>query len=140
MNIDSILVSDYAHVSGKDGKLTVVGAFTTIGSSAFPAMLTQLSLSLVIHGHRDEAEKPHEIEVQLLNHRRELVNLEPIRAEFTLRKPPNIFPGMPIRQVRVVTIFGASFPEPGPYAFEVYIDGTYHAAASLYVHLADPEA
>jgi hypothetical protein len=130
VNVDSILVSDYAQAS-LDGKLTVVGVFNRV--SGAPITLPQLSISLVIHGHAAEAGTTHTLEIWLLNERREKLNPEPMRESFTFAGSESILPGVPLRVISVSTVLMPTFSESGPYAFEVYIDGTYHASASLYV-------
>jgi hypothetical protein len=129
VNVDSVLISDYATVTA--GKLTVVGCFTRIPADSPPVRLVHLSLSVVIHAHASEAGSTHTIEVRLLNARRELVR-QPYKEEFTLASE-GILPGIPIRHINVTTLLAPLFTEFGPYAFEVYIDGTYHAAAAFYV-------
>jgi hypothetical protein len=44
---------------------------------------------------------------------------------------------MPLRSTYIHRIFNLQFPEPGAYAFEVFIDGTYHAAAALHLRQSE---
>ena len=37
----------------------------------------------------------------------------------------------------VFNVIQAEFPTDGPYAFELYIDGTYHAAAAFFIALKE---
>jgi len=46
-------------------------------------------------------------------------------------------PGMPLRHTMVFNVIQAEFPTDGPYAFELYIDGTYHAAAAFFIALKE---
>lgn len=128
MNVDSIQVSEYATRRG-GGLLTVVNAFNRIQLPR-PSPLPSLACSLVIHGASAEAGTTHTGEIRLLNEDRESV-LDPANFEWTFSAASDR--GIPLRHVHVHRIVGYQFEKEGPYAFEVYIDGTYHAAASFYV-------
>lgn len=131
MNVDSILLSDFAQVTA--GKLTVVGVFDRVPAEAPPATLLQMAISLVIHGHSAEAGTTHNLEIWLLNQRRERLNPAAFGQPFKFGPPESVTPGIPLRVVIVQGVLMPTFEELGPYAFEVYIDGTYHTAAALYV-------
>lgn len=131
MNVDSILISDYAAVSER-GALSVFKTFNRIRGEELPAHLPMMCISLIIHAHPSEGGSQHEIEIRLLNSRRKEVVSFPKRP---LQLPPadDIPPGLPLRAVQVQAMMNLKFEEAGPYAFEVYIDGTYHAGAAFYV-------
>ncbi|MBI4520050.1 MAG: hypothetical protein HY701_04385 [Gemmatimonadetes bacterium] len=130
MNVDSILISDYAAVDPGSKKLTIVGSFNMIAARQFPAQHEQLAVSLVIYAHPKEAGREVGFEVKVLDQQRN--ELATLPGKFTLGTGV-VVPGLPLRHVVVVKVFGAVFPHPGLYAFEVYLDGTYHAAAVLAV-------
>jgi hypothetical protein len=130
VNVASIIISDFAQED--KGKLHLIGAFDRVLVDSPPAVLGQMSLSLIIHGHAAEAGSTHSLQIQLLNQRREMMG-PPIDATFMMPPSELVVPGIPLRVVLVLTILSPAFPEFGAYAFEVYIDGTYHAGASLYV-------
>ena len=129
MNVDSILISEYAR-SAPDGRLTVVDTFNAIAVTKFPVRVPLIALSVLIHGHSAEAGTSHSGEIRFINHHREEIR-DPIPFEFTFLDEPT--PGIPVRHTLVQRIYGQEFSEPGSYAFEIYIDGTYHAIASLLV-------
>ncbi|MFO8175515.1 MAG: hypothetical protein R6T96_14605 [Longimicrobiales bacterium] len=131
MNVDSILISEYATVDNV-GRLTVVNVFNKINGPG-PWAIPFFSISMVIHGHEKEAQTHHEGEIILLDSERERVKEDPIPFEFTFPKKSKNTPGMPVRFVVNLMIAGLVFERPGPYAFEVHIDGTYHASASLFI-------
>jgi hypothetical protein len=132
MNVDSILISDYASME-PSGKLYVSGVFNRIGAHAFPAMHPIMGVSLVIHGHSAEAGTEHEVEVRLLNVNREPI-VPPLKSRFQFGEDqPG---GIPLRQITLHRLLGVVFAEPGVYAFEVFIDGVYHASASLLLESA----
>jgi hypothetical protein len=131
LNIDSILLSDYAAITD-GGKLTVIGVFNRIPVTEAPVKIPLLFVSLVIHAHASEAGSSHRVEIAFLNAKREPLR-QPLVEEFTFAGPGSIRPGIPLRYVTAIGLLLPEFPELGPYAFEVLVDGTYHAAASLYV-------
>lgn len=128
MNVDSILISEYATLT-PGNQLTVIRSFNRLAAPNFPATQPWLAISLVIHAHRDERGSSHEIEIRVTKPE----GTDSIhRAEFTLADgdPP---PGMPLRHTYIHQHINFTFDAAGAYAFEVYIDDTYHAASTLYV-------
>ena len=124
MNVDSILIAEHASVD-QGGRLTVVNAFNRITGPGPQWGIPVLALSIVIHGHSEEAETRHEGEVRLINDERELIRAMPFEFEFA-----KAVPGIPLRHIAILVTLATTFASPGPYAFEVYIDDTYMAAAS----------
>lgn len=124
MNVDAFILADFVepHV---EGKLTIVGTFNRIVAPQVPYVVASMGLGIIIHAHASEAGTKHALEIQLLNGRREEV--ANIKGHF---KFPDNAPaaGVPLRAVHAINIGGAPLPEFGPYAFELYVDGTYHAA------------
>ena len=128
MNIDSILIAEYASTD-RDGRLTVVNAFNQIAGPGPQWVIPVMAISLVIHGHSEEAETEHKGEIRLINDARELVRAAPFEFAF----PQATVPGLPVKNITTLMTIGQKFPAPGLYAFEVYIDDTYMAAASLVI-------
>ena len=128
MNVDSFLLSDYAEVT-PGGKLTIVGVFNTIYAKTLPAIHPLLAFSMVIHGHSAEAGRRFEFLIKVLDQDRK--ELGEVGGEGQLG--PSSPPGLPLRAVMAGRLLAVQFPREGPYAFEVYIDGTYNAGAVLYV-------
>ena len=129
MNVDSILISEYATLT-PGNQLTVIRAFNSLAAPKFPATHRWLAISLVIHAHRDERGSTHQIEIRVTKPE----GTESLhRGEFTLAdgEPP---PGMPLRHTYIHQQLGFVFEAEGAYAFEVYVDDTYHAASTLYIH------
>ena len=129
MNVDSILLSEHASTDAT-GRLTVVNAFNSISGPGPVWAVPVLAISIVIHGHSAEAGSEHEGEIRLIDAERTAVK-PPMKFEFAFTA--STVSGIPVRFIQTLSILGATFESPGPYAFEVYIDGTYHAAASLFV-------
>jgi hypothetical protein len=133
VNVDSILISEYASVT--DGAcLTVFKTINQILAKKLPAQCGMMFVSLILHGHPSEGGSEHEVETRLLNSSREAVLTLTKGFSFSTVEPPS---GLPIRQVFIQGFVNLEFQEAGPYAFEVYIDGTYHAGAAFYVGLKE---
>lgn len=128
MNIDSILIAEYASTD-RDGRLTVVNAFNEIGGPGPEWVIPILALSIVVHGHSEEAETDHEAEIRLIDDSREIVRTMPFEVSF----PKSTYPGLPVKYIATILAVGFKFEAAGLYAFEVYIDGIYMAAASLVI-------
>jgi hypothetical protein len=127
LNVDSILLSEFAVVT--DDKLTVVNVFNHIRATKPPAGLPHMSVSLLIHGHSDEAGTTHEVRFKLINSRRDVITEGVIPFTF----PAHTIASLPVRYTAIMNLLLPQFAELGTYAFEVYIDGTYHASSSFYV-------
>lgn len=128
MNVDSILLSEYANVT--QGKLSVIGVFNRIGPAKLPVQLPIMAVSLVIHAHHDEAGSQHEGELRLIDEKRAVITKRPFRFHFTKE---NLVSGIPLRAIHTTIIMAPRFDTAGAYAFEVYIGGTYHASTSFVV-------
>lgn len=126
MNVDSFLISDYADET--NGKLIIIGTFDTIYVPQFPHVHPLMAFSMVIHGHRDEAGREISLEIKVLDQDRKQIGL--INGSGAL--PTAAAPGLPLRSVLAGRIHGIPFQKEGAYAFEVYLNGTYHAGAVLY--------
>lgn len=134
MNVDSIQVSEYASRRG-GGLLTVVNNFNRLQIPEPPLVMPSMAVSLVIHGSSAEADTSHAGEIHFINEDRESLTEEPARFEFSFPPEEEMWPGVPARHVHIWNLFQVQFDTPGPYAFEVYIDDTYHAAASFYIQI-----
>ncbi|MDP2957604.1 MAG: hypothetical protein Q8N53_14355 [Longimicrobiales bacterium] len=135
MNVDSILISDYATLTDNDQSLTVVRVFNALSAKDFPATKQWMAISLIVHAHRDERGSEHDLEIRVVHATRKPDTVIH-RGKFRLAQgePP---PGVPLRQIVIHQMVQVAFPDPGAYAFEVYIDGTYHA--SSVIHLGQAE-
>ncbi len=128
MNVDSILIAEYATVD-PGGRLTVVNAFNRLSGPGPQWGMPVLAIPLVIHGHSEEAETEHEGKIKLIDAERTVKQ----EIDFSFRFPEASVPGLPVKHIGNIMIFGATFDAPGLYAFEVYIDDIYMAAASMVI-------
>lgn len=134
MNVDSILVSQSAVLSN-GAVLNVVGVFNQVFSPTFPVMLPNLALSAVIHGARSEGGSEHEVEIVLLDQRRNPVADTPVKVKFNFPEAHTVPEGIPLRHTLTLNAANIVFSEPGPYAFEIYIDGVYSGGSAFFIGL-----
>lgn len=132
MNVDAFVLADFVEPH-QEGKLTIVGAFNRINAPQVPVVVASMGLGIIIHAHASEAGTQHALEIQLLNARREEVARLKGEFAFPTETPPA---GVPLRALYSINISGAPLKEFGPYAFELYIDGTYHAATVFVLNQA----
>lgn len=133
MNVDSFLISDYAEAI--NGKLVIVGTFDTISAKSLPWLHPVMGFSMVIHGHSAEAGRDIELEIRVLDQERNELG----KINGAGRFPDSSPPGLPLRAVLAGRLLGIPFEREGPYAFEAYLNGTYHAGAVIYVQKAAQE-
>lgn len=128
MNVDSILISEFAHQP--EGKLTIVGVFNKIGPGKLPLQIPTMAVTIVVHAHHDEAGTVHQCELRLIDEARKVIKSQTLEIKFATE---GIVPGIPLRAVVIAMFLGPKFENAGAFAFEVYIDDIYSAAASFVV-------
>lgn len=136
MNVDSILLSEYASVD-RGGRLTVVNSFNRLNGPGPQWGIPIIYLSLVVSAHEREAKTRHQCEVTLVDAQRNSVLSQDLEFEMEFTNKTPDAPGMPLRHVTAVSLMGIVFQAPGPYAFEVYIDGVFHGAHTLFIKKVD---
>ena len=108
MHLDFAVVADYALVD-QAGKISVLGMFQHIWVQQFPATHPRLHLVLRLRGKRTEI-GDHQVQIRLLDEQ---------DAEILGGNGQVTFP----------------FPHPGPYRFEITVDGERQATVPLTVSL-----
>ena len=131
MRIDCALLCDAATV--REGLLHLLGGgVTRAGRSEFPSPLN-LTLALRILVHPTEADREHQLDVQLLAADGEQV--AQIGLTFGVQEPGALAPGehvslpLPLPLPEAVLL-----PHPGPYSFEILIDGIHQATVPFIAH------
>ena len=66
MNVDSILIAEYASID-QGGRLTVVNAFNRLSGPGPRWVMPVLAIPIVVHGHSEEAETEHEGKIKLID-------------------------------------------------------------------------
>lgn len=130
MNVDSILISEYA-TADSHSSLTVLRTFHVLQATSFPARIGMMTVSAIVHAHLSDAGTEHTLKLVLINEKREQLRTL-LDTKFRLGTPNENHPaGVPLRHVIIHRAVNAEFPHAGAYAVELFIDGTYHAAASI---------
>jgi hypothetical protein len=138
MNIQAVLLSEYATVHAS-GHFSVINAFNRLRGPGPRWGVPAMYLTVVIEAHPSQAGTQHEIEIRLIDAHREPILPESFRGAFSFGGEESVLPGLPLRNITNAGLFGIQFVKPGPYAFEILIDGTYSGATTLFVEKVDAE-
>jgi hypothetical protein len=117
MRVDLATVCDYA-VIDQYGKLSVLGIFSHIWVTSFPAIHPRLHLVLHLKGRRTEIGE-HSVRIRLLDEE----DQEVIAGDgtVTFAEPPA---GVLEIAAAAILVFDVPFAKRGRYRFEVLLDGT----------------
>ena len=133
MEVPLALLADSANIS-ENGKLNVLGAFTQIGASSFPAL--HMSMSLVLQLQATQAEYGQEKSLQLKMLDADGGELGTLKMDFEVPTPAN-----PSKRPNLYTIFNigaATFMKPGDHVIHVLIGGEDKRQIPFeLVHLSD---
>ena len=131
MHLDFAVVADYALVD-QAGKMSVLGIFQHIWVQQFPATHPRLHLVLRIKGKRTEI-GDHGVRIRLLDeHDAEILGGA---GNVTFAEPPA---GVTDIEAAAILVFDVPFPHPGPYRFEITLDGALAGTVPLTVSEARP--
>ncbi|MFC1660349.1 DUF6941 family protein [Gemmatimonadota bacterium] len=131
MEIDLALLADAATVDAA-GKLNILGIFDRISAQGFPAPHPHLSLVLRFHAGLNEAGS-HKVEIVL----RDPDGAEVVRVSGEMQIGPGpLNAGGQVRVPQVLNLGRLVFPQPGPYAFDVSVDGEHQTSIPLTLHEA----
>jgi len=132
MEVDLALLADAATIDGS-GKLNILGIFDRIGTMSFPARHPRMVLILRFSAPLNETGR-HEVGIALKGPD----GTELVRVDGEMHLSPGPGSGGMIRVPHLLNLDGLVFPRPGPYAFDVRVDGEHHVSLSLTVY--GPEA
>ena len=127
MKVRFAALADYSNVS-REGKLNILGVFDIIHSLEFPAVVNEIQLVMRFEADITERGQQKEVEVRLINDQGE----ELLRLGGQL-SVPTTEPGEFIISNQVLVFRGITFPAPGDYQFDIYIDGIRSTGAQLKV-------
>ncbi|MDX6770803.1 MAG: hypothetical protein SF051_14805 [Elusimicrobiota bacterium] len=127
MDIPLVLLADYANVS-REGKLNVLGIFTTIHARNFPAIHPQLQIVIMWEASRTESGRKKKLEIQLRD--QDGGKMFAVGGEFVI---PEGVPGKRIQGNNIVVLNGVKFEKPGDYTFHVLINDEEKGEAVLAV-------
>ncbi len=125
MEIDSALLCDAATV--REGLLHILGGgITRIARPEYPAYVG-MTLALRILVHPTEADRQHQLEVQLLS--ADGARIVGFQAQFGINDPSVLMPGEQISVPLPITPPPQiQLPAAGTYSFEVLVDGVHQAS------------
>jgi hypothetical protein len=131
MHLDFAVVADYALVD-QAGKISVLGIFQHIWVQQFPAMHPRLHLVMRLKGKRTEVGE-HDVQIKLLDDQ----NTEILggNGNVTFAEPPA---GITDIEAAAILVFDVPFPNPGPYRFEITVDGDLKAKVPITVTQVPP--
>lgn len=118
MEVSLALLADAANIS-REGKLNVLGAFTSIGASAFPARHPSMQLVLEMDASISEVGTVKKIEVKLLDQDGQM--LGEVTGEIKVQRPAE--PGQRVHFGMVIPLTDVVFLKAGRHVFDVLIDG-----------------
>lgn len=116
MQVDFAVLADYALID-QHGKLSVLGIFQHVWVGAFPALHPRTHLVLRVRGKRTEIGQ-HPIRIRFVDES----GAELLGGEGTVQfgEPPA---GVTEIEAGAVLVFDVPLPHPGPYWFEITMDG-----------------
>lgn len=127
MKVRFAALADYSNVS-REGKLNILGMFDIIHCLEFPAVHNEMQLVLRFEADVSERGQQKNVEVRLINDRGD--ELLKLAGQLSV---PMAQPGEFIISNQVLVFRSLTFPSPGDYQFDIYIDGTQAAGTPLKV-------
>ncbi|MCC7207014.1 MAG: hypothetical protein IT323_06890 [Anaerolineae bacterium] len=116
MELTFLVIADYATAT-PDGKLTLVGIFTEIRASAFPARHGALHLVAQLLASPHEYGRQFALEFKLVDEDGQLVMSLPVSAQV-----PHGDKGQRVYLNNMVRLENIVFPKPGRYEFAILVD------------------
>lgn len=112
------VLADSANVS-MEGKLNILGNFSNIKATTFPAQHPEMQLVLRMEASPAEIGRHKKLEMQLLDE--DGGKISGFNADFEVPKPPKS--GEPVSIQIITRIVNVVFPKAGRYAIWILIDG-----------------
>ncbi len=118
MEVTLALLADSANVS-REGKLNILGTFSTILATQFPARHPQMQLVIRMEASAGEVGMHKALVVKLMDEdANEVGKNRPIDIEV----PPPSAPGQRTEVNVIAQLVDTVFPKPGRYVFHILID------------------
>ena len=133
MKLDLFLLADYANVTG-DGKLNVMGVFSQIFATNFPARHPSMYLVIRLLGELGEYGEKRSLTVRLVDEGGQPVGN--ISGEVQVPQPQG---GRPSEINAILHLRDTIFPKPGPYQFVVLIDKDHKGSLTLHLAKIEPQ-
>lgn len=117
MDVPLALLADYANIS-REGKLNVMGVFNRIWGQKFPTQHPEMQLVFRLEAGPGERGKEKTIEIKLLDVDGKVV--QQLAGHLTV---PSESETLTIQIDQVVKFVGVVFERPGPYRFDILVNG-----------------
>lgn len=126
MNVDTLLVADYANLA-ESGKLNVMGIFREIRTKKFPTIHPEMFLIIGMNASPAEYGKKRNITIKLINAdaTQELVNMS---HDIDVPKGGG---GRKVEINHILRLQGVQFPSAGTYQFSVLVDNDEKGAIPI---------
>lgn len=133
MQVALFLAADYANLTG-DGKLNIMGIFSTIFASQFPARHPSMHVVAKLIGELGEDGQTRQLRILLMGPDGERV----LDFNGEMQVPQRINAQKPEINA-IINLRDIVFPVPGPYQFALFVDKDHKSELPLYVqHLILP--
>ena len=123
---------------GPQGKKNIIGTFSTVHSTVFPAHHPSLSVAFRIEGTHQELGE-HHLEVLFVDADFKTVGTL-VQGPFDLSKEQVPIDGIPAAVEAALTLQGLLIPKPGPYEFVIRVDQRHLGSIPLYAVLHQPSS
>jgi hypothetical protein len=123
------LLCDYANVSS-DGKLNIMGIYTEIQPTGFPAIVPTSYLVVLLVASPAEANTQRSVRSVLMD----MDGKEMGWVEQTFTVPAVARPGMRSTINLITRLDGMVFPKPGDYSFSILVGGDEKASVPVHVN------
>lgn len=138
MRVAVALLCDAA-MANPDGKLYIIGGgIDTLFTSAVPWNAQPFALALKIEFSPSEADRPHTVEVQLVDP--DGHSIFPAMKSLVVPKRHSAHPTRLIGANLVMNLFGVPIQEYGDHAFHILVDGVEQLSLPLYIERQAPSA
>lgn len=131
MQLTLFVIADYANIT-ENGKLNVMGIFSEIYASRFPARHSSMQLVIKFRGELGEYGDQRNLVIQLHAPDGQIITTVSGMVEIP---PPH--DGRKSEVNAIVALNNVVFPAPGPYQFVVKIDRDYKGESTVYVSQLD---
>jgi len=119
----------------KGEKLSIIGIFSHIGAKTAPIRHRHLAFVVVFQATRADYNREREIEIEIVDQDGRPIT-DKIQASIRIDGEPLLPPTVPM----ILNVEDLTFPDFGPYTFNIYIAGDAKKTLRLDVIQTDPEA
>ena len=127
IKITLALLADGANIS-REGKLNILGIFDRISTQNLPAMHPQMQLIMTIEADRGDADKEHQLGIDLIN--ADGSKLFSMSGNIKFASPPS---GEQIRINHIIQLNNLRFEHFGSYEFKILINNEVRKSVPLHV-------